>query len=220
MAFAHPLTAGRDASYESRQMAPSRRAGDREREALARNDRYLREFVEALNLCPFARRCREEGRLVRRVLLDEYVQPALLRALAEIDTLPEKQCEVALLVLPGFADGPQAFHDLCAEVRRHLRQFHCVAFHPELKADFSDENRAVQFLRRTPDPTLQLVRISTLDRVRGERTGGTVYVGNAAAADIHLPASLSEEIARANLATILEHGPMALTALLQSFQAK
>ena len=80
-------------------MAPSRRAGDREREALARNDRYLREFVEALNLCPFARRCREEGRLVRRVLLDEYVQPALLRAVAEIDTLPEKQCEVALLLV-------------------------------------------------------------------------------------------------------------------------
>src|SRR5256885_13638273 len=112
-------------------MTPARRAEDRERAALARNDRYLREFVEALDLCPFARRCREEGRLVRRVILDDYLLPALLRVAAEIETLPEKQCEVALLVLPGFNDGPAAFLDLCAEVRRSLRLFHCVAFHPE-----------------------------------------------------------------------------------------
>jgi hypothetical protein len=198
-------------------MAASGRAGDREREALARNDLYLRQFVEALNLCPFARRCREEGRLVRRVILDEYVLPALLRAAAEVETLPEKHCEVALLVVPGFTDGAAAFLDLCAEVRRPLRHFHCVAFHPELKADFSTENRAVQFLRRAPDPTLQLVRIATLERVRGERTGGTVYVASNAAKDVHLPPSLSEEIARANLATILEQGPATLERLLQSF---
>ena len=198
-------------------MTPARRAEDRERAALARNDRYLQEFVEALNLCPFAKRCREEGRLVRRVILDDYVLPALLRAAAEIETLPEKQCEVALLLVPRFEEGPLAFLETCSEVRRSLRKFHCVAFHPEMKFDFSDENRAVQFLRRAPDPTLQLVRIETLERVRGGRTGGTVYVGNAAAKDIHLPPSLSEEIARANLATILEHGPAALERLLQSF---
>src|SRR5438067_5777051 len=187
------------------------------RAALARNDRYLREFVEALNLCPFAKRCREEGRLVRRVILDDYLLPALLRAAAEVETLPEKQCEVALLVVPHFTEGAAAFRELCAQVRRPLRHFHCVAFHPGLKADFSGENRAVQFLRRAPDPTLQLVRIATLERVRGERPGGTVYVGTAAAKEFHLPPSLSEEIARANLATILEHGPATLERLLQSF---
>jgi hypothetical protein len=201
-------------------MAPSRRTGDRERAALARNDRYLREFVEALNLCPFARRCREEERLVRRVILDDYLLPALLRAAAEVETLPEKQCEVALLLVPGFTDGAAAFLELCAEVRRRLRYFHCVAFHPELKADFSSETRIVHFLRRAPDPTLQLVRIATLERVRGERTGGTIYLSDPAVKDIHLPPSLSEEIARANLATVLEQGPGMLERLLQSFQSK
>ena len=38
--------------------------------ALARNDRYVREFVEALNLCPYAKRTRETGKLKREVLLD------------------------------------------------------------------------------------------------------------------------------------------------------
>ena len=37
-------------------------------EALARNDRYLREFVEALRMCPYAQACRESGKLQRRVL--------------------------------------------------------------------------------------------------------------------------------------------------------
>ena len=35
---------------------------------LARNDRYLREFVEAFQICPFARSCRERGGLWREVL--------------------------------------------------------------------------------------------------------------------------------------------------------
>ena len=38
--------------------------------ALARNERYVREFVEAFNLCPYARRCRETGKLQRVVLLN------------------------------------------------------------------------------------------------------------------------------------------------------
>src|SRR5205823_9464189 len=134
--------------------------------------------------------------------------------------LPERHCEVALFLVPGFPDGPAAFLEVCAKVSLHLRLFHCVAFHPELKADFATENRAVQFLRRAPDPTLQLVRIATLERVRGERTGGTVYVPDPAVKDLHLPPSLSEEIARANLATILEHGPATLERLLQSFTAR
>jgi len=64
------------------------------------------------------------------------------------------------------------------------------------------------------------VRIETLERVRGERTGGTVYVPGVAARDVHLPASLSEEISRANLATILEQGPDTLARLLQSFAVR
>ena len=53
--------------------------------ALARNDRYLREFVEALELCPFARKCRESGRLARRVLRGE--RPAEATAAAVRDRI-------------------------------------------------------------------------------------------------------------------------------------
>jgi hypothetical protein len=187
--------------------------------ALARNDRYLREFVEALDLCPFAKRCRESGRLVRRVVLGDALEGALA-ALAAVSKLPEDACEVALLLFPEFTAGLGAFRDLCAQVRARADVFHCVAFHPDLPMDLSDENRAVSFLRRAPDPTLQLVRIATLDRVRGERTGGSVYV-DPARLSLALPEVLltvSEQIARANLRTLQQHNPVELARLLASIR--
>src|SRR5438477_2980634 len=107
-------------------MAPARRAGDLERAALARNDRYLQEFVEALDLCPFAKRCRESGRLVRRVVLGDALNGAL-GALTALSDLPEHACEVALLLFPDFTGGVEAFRDLCAQVRARADLFHSVA---------------------------------------------------------------------------------------------
>jgi hypothetical protein len=109
---------------------------------------------------------------------------------------------------------------MCAEVRTRSRSFHCVAFHPDLPMDLSDPNRAVAFQRRAPDPTLQLVRIATLDRVRRERTGGSRYVGAAQLAEgtPEVPLSLSEQIARANLSTLRQHDAAELARLLASLR--
>jgi hypothetical protein len=49
---------GREARVDPEQMQAT----------LARNDLYLHRFVEAFDVCPFARTCRERGRLFRRVL--------------------------------------------------------------------------------------------------------------------------------------------------------
>jgi hypothetical protein len=187
--------------------------------ALARNDRYLREFVEALELCPFARRCRESGRLVRRVVLGDAVTGAL-GALAYVSALPEEACEVALLLFPEFTGDLDAFREVCAQVRARADLFHCVAFHPDLPMDLADGNRAVSFLRRSPDPTLQLVRIATLDRVRRERAGGSVYVDPARlASGVPEPQlTLSDQIARANLRTLQRHDPAELARLLASMR--
>jgi hypothetical protein len=126
--------------------------------ALARNDRYLREFVEALHLCPFARRCREDGKLHRRVLLAGDDPVAALR---EVEALPEDSVEVALLLFPqapmGSPDAARAFEELAAGMREQLARpaaFYCVAFHPDHPRDLRDAHRAVPFFRRSPDPTL------------------------------------------------------------------
>ena len=196
-----------------------------EAEALARSDRYLREFVEALELCPFARKCRESGRLARRVLGGGRPGEATAAAVTELEATTEEQVEVALLIYPEFEGDLRAFELFRDEVRRRLRLFHCVAFHPSLPMDLSDANRAVSFLRRSPDPTLQLVRIATLDRVRSGRPAGSVYLDPSRISpdqlrDLETLPSLSDQIAAANLKTLRRHEPGQLAALLDSMQRR
>src|ERR1700694_3332674 len=92
--------------------------------------------------------------------------------------------EAALLIFPEEpADGEEsarAFEAFGAALREQMfaahpgqAPFYCVAFHPDLPRDLLDASRAVRFIRRSPDPTLQFVRASILIGVRGEDGGGS-----------------------------------------------
>lgn len=197
--------------------------------ALARNDAYVRGFVEQLGLCPYARRCREAGRLHRRVLFSEA---AAAGAVAELEALPADAVEVALLIFPRFDRGARAFEAFRGTVREQMAGAHpageppffCVAFHPDLPMDLGDAHRAVHFIRRSPDPTLQLVRASVLRQVRAGRTGGSTFVDTrrltaAELMALEAPAGLSDQIAEANLAALRRAGPERLAAALASLRA-
>jgi hypothetical protein len=200
-------------------------------QVLARNDRYLREFVEALHLCPYARSCREQGKLQRRVVRGRV---QALSAIRDIEALPEDAVEVALLIFPDEPvtgeESARAFEASCASLREEMSAghvgappFYCVAFHPGLPRDLQDAHRAVRFIRRSPDPTLQLVRASVLRSVRGENDGGSRYVDTTLlsleqAMALATPISLAERIAEANLTTLRREGSARLEALLQSFR--
>lgn len=200
--------------------------------ALARNDRYIREFVEAFSFCPYAKRCRETGRLHRVVLLDaggapesdafDAVVGALVEAIEAVEQLPADSVEVALILFPALAsplsegmEGARAFEKLVSAARdrmqvRHTNRdtpFYCVAFHPHFPGDLSDAHRAVRFIRRSPDPTVQLVRASVLRAVRGVNPGGAHYVNIAGMTASELmavaaPVSVGDRIAEANLRTL------------------
>ena len=204
-----------------------------ELEALARNDRYLHEFVEALRLCPYARPCRESGKLHRRVL---WSRDDALPAIREIEALPEQDVEVALLIFPSEpASGEPSARDFaafCGGLRERMfgahggdAPFYCVAFHPDLPRDLLDANRAVHFIRRSPDATLQLVRASVLRAVRGESGGGSRYVDTSKlsleeAMALASPLNLAERIAQANFASLQREGADRLEALLSSFRRR
>lgn len=224
-------------------------SGVEEAAALARNERYVREFVEALGLCPYAQRCRETGRLHRAVLLLEGGAPdsaafsaaaaAIDAAIAQVEELPEESVEVALLILPALVpalssgrEATHAFERLVALARDRMQErhaggdtpFYCVAFHPDFGQDLADEHRAVRFIRRSPDPTLQLVRAHVLRAVRGADPGGSRYVdasnlSTAALLALAAPLSVSERIALANLRTLHNEGPESLAALLAAIRA-
>ena len=217
--------------------------------ALLRNDRYLREFVEAWNLCPWARFCREGGKLHRRVLLaaggapgsPEFLSAAheVDAAIAAVEALPPDSVEVGLLILPALApalalgpEGSLRFEQLCTAVRaatdaRHAQReppFFCVPFHPDFPEDLATPARAVRFLRRSPDPTLQLVRRSLLREVRG-RSPDTLVVDPAKLTDAELarlevPESVSDRIARGGLETLRREGAEKARAMLDELRRR
>jgi hypothetical protein len=192
--------------------------------AMERSDRYLRGFVEALHLCPFARRCREDGKLHRRVLLPE---DDALAAIREIEALPPESVEVALLIFPlsptGSPETARAFEAFGASLRERISQtFYCVAFHPDFPRDLGDAHRAVPFIRRSPDPTLQLVRASVLKAVRGENNGERYADPSKLTLEqmmaLTVPISTSDRIAEANLETLRREGPDRVESLLASLR--
>jgi hypothetical protein len=179
-------------------------------EALRVYRRYQTEVVEALGLCPWAERARLDGGVRERVLLqrDEAIAPAFA-ALDELEA--EAGVDVGLLIFPRLALGRSDFEHFVsrvreADVKRHSLgevPFMFAAFHPDAAPDTTHAERLIPFLRRTPDPSIQLVRGSAVDRVRARASQGTQFVDVASLVldDLELTLPLRERITRANLAT-------------------
>ena len=190
--------------------------------------RYQLEIVEGVGLCPWAARARTDDVFRARVLLgaDAPVEATL----EAIDALAKDPgAEVAVLIYPRLALGRAAFERFVARVRdadvpRYpigRVPFVFAAFHPDAEPDASGAERLIPFLRRTPDPTIQLLRSDVLDRVRSGTPQGTQFVDQVtfdfnAPLQGHVPLPLRERIARANLATVDGMGITEMTRRLDA----
>lgn len=199
------------------------------REAERLHGRYVVEIVEAYDLCPWAQRARLEGRTRVSVVLEGEDQ-ALAPSLGSLGRWGDDRIEIGFLVFPRLRLGRVEFDRFVAGLRsidaeRHplgKAPFALAAFHPEAEADVGDHERLVPFLRRTPDPCVQAIRMAVLERVRRGTPGGTQFIDVAS-----LDASLSEEsatpslrdrIARTNLETVRRVGVQALRSRLDAIQ--
>jgi hypothetical protein len=174
-------------------------------EALRVNARYVEEVVIGWGLCPWAARAWNDGQVTQRVFTGAAPDAALVAAF--VDELGAKpDAAIGLAIFPRVACTVGAWERFAERVRRARREFLAAAFHPEYgppeygpPGDGAPEGgamtaaRLVPFIRRTPDPTLQLVRASLLENLRGP---------------------ISDDVARANQATLRMRGPAALEALL------
>ena len=168
-------------------------------EALRVNARYVEEVVIGWGLCPWAARAWNDGQVTQRVFTDATPDVAAVAAfIAELAA--EADAAIGLAIFPRVACTVGAWEKFAEQVRRAGGDFLAAAFHPDYGAP--DEAvgagplapaRLVSFIRRTPDPTLQLVRASLLDGLRGQ---------------------VSDDVARDNHATIAARGAAALDALL------
>ena len=199
-------------------------------EVLRLNERFINEIVEAYNVCPFSRTARARGEVVRSVLLqkDRSIEPSL----AELDRLTEGHPEVAvaIVIYPLIGLGAEDFDRFVQEVRaadqmRHGGQpaFAAASFHPGYRCVTRSPATLVPFFRRSPDPAIQFVRLSTLDQVRGER--GTIHfdysAGGLEALMKHLEkaqVSVTERIAEQNYQLVHTQGPALLEVVYDDIQ--
>jgi hypothetical protein len=199
------------------------------REALRLHHRYQTEIVEAFGLCPWAEKSARDGHTRERVCL-ESDGAAVTESLAAIDTwMVDAGAEVAFVIYPRIRTTRQGFHEFTARLRdadtpRHPLgevPFVFAAFFPEAPPDTSDAERLIPFLRRTPDPTIQLLRASVLDSIRNGASQGTQFV-NMANLDMALAGTgqppLRERIARTNLATAERAGVAVISKIMDDIR--
>jgi hypothetical protein len=200
-----------------------------EREALRLHRRYQVEIVEAFGLCPWAERAARDGRIRERVVLQTDAADAGPSLAAIDDWMRDTGAEVGFLIYPRLETTRQGFHEFTALVRdadtpRHALgevPFVFAAFFPEAAPETSDPERLIPFLRRTPDPTIQMLRASVLDGIRNGASQGTQFV-NIASLEAAFTGTgnppLRERIARTNLETARRVGLEAMTRLLDDIR--
>jgi hypothetical protein len=198
-------------------------------QALRLYRRYQTEIVEACGLCPWAMGTRLEGKVRERVLLQSDVTSVdeVVSTISEL--AKEKTLEIGLLIFPRITTTRSEFERFVGRIRDADSRCHelgkipfmSAAFHPDATADTSDAERLVPFLRRTPDPTIQLVRATTLERAREGTPQGTQFM-DTRTMDISVlepaPMALRERIARTNLATVEKMGVDTLKARLDDIR--
>jgi hypothetical protein len=127
-------------------------------------ERYLTEVVERYDFCPWARLSREGGELAVEVVWGTPTLETWVAACQQLLARPETR--VAMVIAPELTIGSNALHGLRAEVAACVPTAGVADFHPEATIDLTTPARLVPFIRRSPDPLLQLVPFSLLDQVR------------------------------------------------------
>ena len=150
------------------------------REALRLYQRYAVEVVEAFGFCPYAERARIEGRVTVEVSLDAGLD--VERALEVVERIGrETSFEIGILLYPLSRADRVTFEHFVSRLREASAAKGPVVmaladFHPTAELDLTRPERLTPFVRRTPHPTVQLVRRTALDHVRRKEGHGTGFV--------------------------------------------
>lgn len=199
-------------------------------EAKRVHHRYLVEVVEAFGLCPWAKDARTKGRINMHVTLVTAADPNVL--LAEVEAcMRSPETEIGMLICPLLPVTAQQFRHVTAQIRaaeeqqrpRGEQRIAIADFHPIATFDLTTPERLVPYLRRTPDPMLQIVRTEVLARVRRSQDHGTSYIDPSMLSSLDqlsTPApSLAERVAQTNARTLRELGRDQLEGVLAEIRA-
>jgi uncharacterized protein len=160
--------------------------------------RWVTAVVIGLDLCPFARRVSEAGR-VRYTANEEALLTALGAELAALVAAPRAAVETTLLIHPRAFPVFLDFNDFLSEANRLVRRLglrgviQVVGFHPAFCFADTLPGAAENYSNRSPYPMLHLLREESVTEVSGD------------------PAALAA-ISRRNIETLRGQGVAALLA--------
>ena len=177
----------------------------RSAEVLRILDRYLVEVVERYDLCPWARAARLGSELGVTIV---WGTPSLEDWVAAAEGLLARPAvRVAMVVAPELAVEPAELRALRNRVVTRIPQAGIADFHPEATLDLTTPARLVPFLRRSPDPLLQLVPLALLNTVRSSQPVPDLARQAQLLGGLAAPprADIAERIAAANHATATQH---------------
>lgn len=144
---------------------------------IAATRRWVATMVVGLNLCPFARRVTDAGR-VRYAVTDAGDEEELLAALgAELAGLvaaPREAVETTLLIHPRAFPEFSEFNDFLHEADRLVRRLglagvvQVVGFHPGFRFADAAPDAPENYTNRSPHPMLHLLREESITEVAGD----------------------------------------------------
>ncbi len=154
---------------------------------LESNDRYLDTFLEPHSFCPFSRGGRQRAQTLRLVHYADTADFApFLARIHEAARDPSKL--VIQVIVPMIEVSAEAWirfcHEATAAGNEVLRAgvggghdvFAVAPLHPALRYTTTNPFALIPLFRRTPDPTIQWVRLDAIERLYAGRTGDTEYV--------------------------------------------
>lgn len=133
-------------------------------EVLRLLERYLVEIVERYDLCPWARGARQRGEVAVEVLWGTPDIATWIGAAKHM--LAQPAAAVAMVIAPELAVDRSFLHGIRNDVAAAIPSAGVAEFHPDADLDLVSPARLVPFVRRSPDPMLQLVPLAVLDSVR------------------------------------------------------
>jgi hypothetical protein len=152
-------------------------AGSTDSEPEAATRRWVRDFVIGLNLCPFARKPFDAGR-IRFVTTDVTDEVELLAVLEEelklLAAAPRDEIETTILIHPGLLHDFRDYNDFLATADRRVKELgfrgviQIASFHPHYRFADTDPEDVTNYTNRSPYPLLHLLREESITEVAAD----------------------------------------------------
>ncbi|MFT2099262.1 DUF1415 domain-containing protein [Marinomonas sp. 2405UD66-6] len=138
---------------------------------IAQTTSWVKDFIVALNVCPFARREVEKESVRFVVLRSKKVEVALEELMAEVQWLDEHpETETTLLIFPTLFKGFHRYLDFVETAEDLMFDQGCegvyqlATFHPDYCFSGAEPDDVSNYTNRSPYPMLHLLRENSLDK--------------------------------------------------------